>query len=62
MKLRKEISQQLAQDISKLVDIAIANAKSSQEKDRIATLQECIYAGLSDYELAWRGYFGEEEE
>lgn len=51
---RKKISECLAQDISKLADLALSMAKTNEEHDKICTLQECIYAGLGDYELAWR--------
>lgn len=51
---RKKISECLAQDISKLTDLALGMAKTNEKHDQIITLQQCIYAGLGDYELAWR--------
>ena len=51
---RKKISECLKQDISKLVDIALGMAGTREKHDQIITLQQCIYAGLGDYELAWR--------
>ena len=51
---RKKISECLAQDISKLADIALGMAGTREKHNQIITLQQCIYAGLGDYELAWR--------
>lgn len=61
MNKREEISQRLKQDIAKLTNIARKYAPT-EVQDEISTISECIHAGMSDYELAWRGYFGEEEE
>ena len=51
---RRKISECLKQDISELVELALRKTETPKEQNRIYTLQECIYAGLSDYELAWR--------
>ena len=51
---RKEIAQYLKQDIYKLVNIARTYAPSQQVQDEITVAQNCIYAGLGDYELACR--------
>lgn len=58
---RKGISERLRQDIAKLTNIARKYAPREMQ-DEISTTSECICAGLTDYELAWRGYYGEEEE
>ena len=54
MSNRKEIAQYLKQDIYKLVNIARTYAPSQQVQDEITVAQNCIYAGLGDYELACR--------
>ena len=51
---QKEIAQYLKQDIYKLVNIARTYAPNQQVKDEITVAQNCIYAGLGDYELACR--------
>lgn len=51
---RKEISQSLKQDIYTLVNIARAYAPDSETQDAITVAENCIYAGLGDYELACR--------
>ena len=51
---QKEIAQYLKQDIYKLVNIARTYAPSQQVQDEITVAQNCIYAGLGDYELACR--------
>lgn len=51
---RKKISECLKQDISKLANLALGMAGTREKHDQIITLQQCIYAGLGDYELAWR--------
>jgi hypothetical protein len=51
---RKEISQQLKQDICHLVNIARSYAPNQQVQDEITVAENCIYAGLGDYELACR--------
>ena len=57
--LQREISTQLKQDIYKLWNIArsYTDGEVAQDADE---LYEMILAGLSDYELAWRGYYGGE--
>ena len=51
---RKEISQFLKQDIYKLVSIARSYAPDQQVQDEITIAENCIHAGLGDYELACR--------
>ena len=51
---RKEISQFLKQDIYKLVSIARSCAPNQQVQDEISIVENCIHAGLGDYELACR--------
>ena len=51
---RKEISQHLKQDIYKLVNIARSYAPDQQVQDEITVAENCIHAGLGDYELACR--------
>ena len=60
MNKQREIATQLKEDIYKLWNIArsYANEEAAQDAD---DLYEMILAGLSDYELVWRGYFGGEE-
>lgn len=63
---RKEISQSLKQDIYTLVNIARAYAPDSETQDAITVAENCIHAGLGDYEIACREealkLCGEEEE
>ena len=54
MSNRKEIVQYLEQDIYKLVNIARTYAPSQQVQDEITVAENCIHAGLNDYELACR--------
>lgn len=51
---RKEISQSLKQDIYKLVNIARSYAPNQQAQDEITVAENCIHAGLVDYELVCR--------
>lgn len=51
---RKEISQFLKQDIYKLVNIARSYAPDQQVQDEITVAENCIHAGLGDYEIACR--------
>ena len=51
---QKEIVQYLKQGIYKLVNIARTYAPNQQVQDEITVAQNCIYAGLGDYELACR--------
>ena len=57
MNKQREIATQLKQDIFQLWNIArsYADEEGLREADE---RYEMILAGLSDYELAWRGYFG----
>ena len=50
----KEISECLKQDIYNLVNIARTYAPDQQVQDEITVVENCIHAGLIDYELAWR--------
>lgn len=59
---RKTIVLCLKRDIAELVQIAQNNIKSNEEHDRIIVLRNCIWAGLADYELAWRGFTNGGEE
>ena len=54
MSNREEISQYLKQDICNLVNIARTYAPNQQVQDEITVAENCIYAGLGDYELACR--------
>lgn len=51
---RKGIVQYLKQDIYTLVNIARSYAPDQQVQDEITVAENCIHAGLGDYELAWR--------
>lgn len=51
---RKEIVQCLKQDIYTLVNIARSYAPDQRVQDEITVAENCIHAGLGDYELAWR--------
>lgn len=51
---RKEIVQYLKHDIYKLVNIARTYAPNQQVQDEITVAENCIHAGLGDYELACR--------
>lgn len=50
--IRKEIAQQLKQDIYTLVNIARSYASDGETQDAITVAENCIHAGLIDYELA----------
>ena len=54
MSNRKEIVQYLKQDIYKLVNISRTYAPNQQVQDEITVAENCIHAGLGDYELACR--------
>ena len=54
MSNREEIAQYLKQDIYKLVNIARTYAPNQQVQDEITVAENCIHAGLGDYELACR--------
>lgn len=58
--LEREIATQLKYDIFQLWNIAksYANKQAAQDADE---LYEMILAGLIDYELWWRGYYGGEK-
>ena len=51
---RKGIVQQLKQDIYRLVNIARSYAPNQQVQDEITVAENCIHAGLGDYELVCR--------
>lgn len=51
---RKEIVQYLKHDIYILVNIARTYAPDQQVQDEITVVENCIHAGLGDYESAWR--------
>lgn len=55
--IKKEIAQQLKQDIYTLVNIARSYAPDSETQDAITVAENCIHAGLVDYELACREAF-----
>ena len=50
--IKKEIVQQLKQDIYTLVNIARSYAPDNETQDAITVAENCIRAGLTDYELA----------
>lgn len=51
---RKEISVCLKQDIYNLINIARTYAPNQQVQDKITVVENCIHAGLEDYDEAWR--------
>lgn len=51
--IKKEIAQQLKQDIYTLVNIARSHAPDDDVQDAITVAENCIHAGLTDYELAF---------
>ena len=53
---RKEITQCLKQDICTLANIARSYAPDQRVQDEITVAENCIHAGLGDYELAWRNH------
>ena len=55
--IKKEIAQQLKQDIYTLVNIARSYAPDQQVQDEITVAENCIHAGLIDYELACKEAF-----
>lgn len=55
--IKKEIAQQLKQDIYTLVNIARSYAPDQQIQDDITVAENCIHAGLIDYELACKEAF-----
>ena len=55
--IKKEIVQQLKQDIHTLVNIARSYAPDSETQGAITVAENCIHAGLIDYELACREAF-----
>lgn len=55
--IKKEIVQQLKQDIYTLVNIARSYAPDQQIQNEITVAENCIHAGLIDYELACKEAF-----
>ena len=55
--IKKEIAQQLKQDIYTLVNIARSYAPDQRVQDEITVAENCIHAGLIDYELACKEAF-----
>lgn len=55
--IKKEIVQQLNQDIYTLVNTARSYAPDQQIQDEITVAENCIHAGLIDYELACKEAF-----
>lgn len=55
--IKKEIVQQLKQDIYTLVNIARSYAPDGEVQGAITVAENCIHAGLIDYELACKEAF-----